>query len=74
MNREKIIEAFSFLGEFMSQFQSFETEKRDIVLNDEFYETFSSAIYSAKIHNGWFEEKQVRRSIKAISQWLTQDV
>jgi len=74
MNREKIIEAFSFLGEFMSQFQSFETEKKNLALNEEFYEAFSSAIYAAKIHNGWFEEKQVRRSVLAISEWLTQDV
>jgi hypothetical protein len=74
MNREKIIEAFSFLGEFMSQFQSFETKKKNLVLNEEFYEAFSSAIYAAKIRNGWFEEKQVRRSVMAISEWLTQDV
>jgi hypothetical protein len=74
MNREKIIEAFSFLGEFMSQFQSFETEKKNLALNEEFYEAFSSSIYAAKIHNGWFEEKQVRRSILAISEWLTKDV
>jgi hypothetical protein len=74
MNREKIIEAFSFLGEFMSQFQSFETEKKNLALNEEFYESFSSAIYAAKIHNGWFEEKQVRRSILAISEWLTKDI
>jgi hypothetical protein len=74
MNREKIIEAFSFLGEFMSQFKSIETEKKNLALNEEFYEAFSSAIYAAKIHNGWFEEKQVRRSVQAISDWLTQDV
>ena len=73
MNREKIIEAFSFLGEFMSQFQSFETERKNLALNEEFYEAFSSSIYAAKIHNGWFEEKQVRRSILAISEWLTKD-
>ena len=74
MNREKIIEAFSCLGTFMSQFQSAETQKKDIALNEQFYEEFSSAIYSAKVHNGWFEEQQVRRSVTALSQWLTKEV
>jgi len=74
MNREKIIEAFSFLGEFMSQFQSLDTKKKNLSLNEEFYEVFVSAIYAAKTHNGWFEEKQVRRSILAISDWLTKEV
>jgi len=74
MNREKIIEAFSCLGTFMSQFQFVETEKKDIALNGPFYEVFSSAIFSAKVYNGWFEEKQVRRSVVALSQWLKREV
>ena len=74
MDREKIIEAFSFLGEFMTQFQSAETQKKDLALNEAFYEVFSSAIYTAKTHNGWFEEKQVRRAIFSISQWLNKEM
>lgn len=71
MNRENIIEAFSFLGEFMSQFEHAETAKKDLSLNNEFYSEFSDVIYAVKSHNGWFDEKQVRRSIFALSQWLT---
>lgn len=74
MNREKIIEAFSSLGEFMSQFQSADTVQKDLSLNKEFYHEFSNAICSLKAHNGWFDEKQVRRSIFALSQWLTKDI
>ena len=74
MNRDTIIEAFSSIGIFLSQFESFHSEKTNITLNKKFYEPFSSAITSAKTHNGWFEEKQVRRALGALSVWLKPDV
>ena len=73
MDREKIIEAFSFLGEFMTQFQSAETPKKDLAVNDLFYDEFTELIYRAKIYNGWFEEVQVRRSISALGAWLSKE-
>lgn len=74
MNRDTIIEAFSSIGIFLSQFESFHSEKTNIILNKKFYEPFSSAITSAKTHNGWFEEKQVRRALGALSSWLKPNV
>ena len=74
MNRGIVIEAFSSIGLFLSQFESFHSEKTNITLNKKFYEPFSSAITSAKTYNGWFEEKQVRRALGALSVWLKPDV
>ena len=74
MNRDIVIEAFSSIGLFLSQFESFHSEKTNITLNKKFYEPFSSAITSAKIYNGWFEQKQVRRALGALSVWLKPDV
>ena len=71
MKREKTIEAFSTVGAFLSQFKYTTTQKTSNTLNDTFYEAFSSAIYTAKIHNGWFEEAQVRRAVFSLSEWLT---
>lgn len=73
MKRENIIEAFSVVGTFLSQFESETTEKVENELNDTFYELFMSAIYSAKVHNGWFEEPQVRRAVSSLSKWLSVD-
>ena len=58
----------------MTQFKSAESQKEDLELNDQFYEEFSSAISMAKVHNGWFGEKQVRRSVRAVSEWLVAEV
>ena len=71
MKREKSIEAFSTVGAFLSQFKTTTTQMISNPLNDTFYEAFSSAIYAAKIHNGWFEEVQVRRAVFSLSEWLT---
>tara|TARA_B110000971_G_C20039686_1_gene516940 strand:- start:1898 stop:2950 length:1053 start_codon:yes stop_codon:yes gene_type:complete len=74
MKRENTIEAFSLLGIFLSQFETPSSQKNSSLLNDPFYASFSSAIYTAKIHNGWFEETQVRRSLYSLSKWLTKDL
>ena len=70
MKRENIIEAFSTVGTFLSQFESESSEKIENELNDTFYDTFTAAIYAAKVHNGWFEEPQVRRAVGSLSKWL----
>ncbi len=71
MKRQITIEALSTLGEFLSQFESDTSQKIEHVLNADFYDSFSSAIYASKVHNGWFEEAQVRRAISAWSAQLT---
>jgi len=72
MNRENCVNAFSQLGCFLKQFEAVDTSKMDLPFNDVFYDNFESMIYDSKIYNGWFEEKQVRRALKAISLWLTE--
>ena len=71
MKRKITIEALSVLGEFLSQFESDSTSRIENTLNENFYDSFLSAIYAAKIHNGWFEEDQVRRAIGAWSNHLS---
>jgi hypothetical protein len=73
MNRQKIIQALSCLGKFMSQFQFPDSPRDNTDLNDLFYDEFQTTITSAKIYNGWFEERSVRRSIFALSKWLKED-
>ncbi len=70
MRREKIIEAFADLGNFMNQFEYVDSSKKDLALNEFFYDTFNSIIPTLRSHNGWFDELQVRKSITALSSWL----
>lgn len=72
MNRENCIQAFDLVGTFLSQFKEGDSPVNNSPLNDKFYDKFLAAIYAAKIHNGWFEEVQVRRAIHAISDWLNE--
>ena len=47
---------------------------KNLDLNDSFYDEFSSIIYTSKVYNGWFEEKEVRKSISNICDWLSDDI
>ena len=73
MKRQITIEALSVVGEFLSQFESDSSKRIENSLNEHFYDSFLSAIYAAKIHNGWFEEAQVRRAVFSWSAHLTID-
>ena len=73
MKRQITIEALSVLGEFLSQFESDSSKRIENSLNEHFYDSFLAAIYAAKIHNGWFEEAQVRRAITSWSNHLMID-
>jgi hypothetical protein len=73
MKRQITIEALSVLGEFLSQFESDSSKRIENSLNEHFYDSFLAAIYAAKIHNGWFEEAQVRRAITSWSSHLNID-
>jgi len=74
MNRQNTLQALSCLGKFMKQFQFADSPRGDSELNDLFYDVFNALISSAKIHNGWFDEQNVRRSIFALSTWLNDEV
>ncbi len=67
MNLNKRIEAFSELGNFLSQFTSKDFNKKEGVLNnDSFFELFAEAIHGAQHKNGWFLPEQV---IFSVNQW-----
>ena len=74
MNRQNTLQALSCLGKFMKQFQFSDSPKEKLDLNDLFYDAFTTELVSAKIHNGWFEEQHVRRSVYALSTWLDEAI
>ena len=77
----KRIDAFVKLGEFLSQFSTKKTIKKDSILfNDLFFEAFEMQIKRAKEFNGWFNQENVLFSIenwskalrkKNINTWLS---
>ncbi len=81
MNLNKRIEAFSELGNFLSQFTSKDFNKKEGVLNnDSFFELFAEGIHGAQHKNGWFLPEQVIFSVnqwsqalrkQALQQWTT---
>ena len=67
MNLNKRIEAFSELGNFLSQFTSEGFCKKEGVLNnDSFFDSFSKTINQAQHKNGWFLPEQV---VFSVTQW-----
>ncbi len=73
MDLNKRIEAFSELGNFLSQFTSTDFNKKEGVLNnDSFFELFAEAIHGAQHKNGWFLPEQVIFSVNQWSQALRQ--
>jgi len=62
------IDAFSKLGDFLSQFTSGDFVRKENVLeNDSFSERFLNAIHSAQYKNGWFLPEQV---VFSVTQWV----
>ena len=60
MTVEKRIEAFSKLGEFLSQFGPERIEKKDqITLNEDFFDPFNLQLNRASEFNGWFTKDNV---------------
>lgn len=74
MDLHAIIHSLSRLGSFMQQFQFPIKNVENSSLNKLFYLRFEAAISAAKIHNGWFDEFQVRKSIFALSKWLKVEI
>jgi len=61
------IDAFSKLGNFLSQFKTEDfIQKESVENNDVFFERFTNAINGAQHKNGWFLPEQV---IFSIAQW-----
>ncbi|MEL4454907.1 acyl-CoA reductase [Lutimonas vermicola] len=67
MTVEKRIEAFTKLGEFLSQFQPDGIAQNDkAVLNELFFEPFNMQVNRASEFNGWFTKNNV---LFAFSKW-----
>ena len=67
MTVEKRIEAFTKLGEFLSQFQPDGIVQNDqVALNDLFFEPFKLQLNRASEFNGWFTKNNV---LNAFSKW-----
>jgi hypothetical protein len=45
----------------------------EIGINQEEYEELNQLVRSVHIHNGWFKEPEVRKSLKGIASWLRQE-
>ena len=71
MNLKQRIEAFSKLGDFLSQFSSLGIEKKEsIEYNDIFYDGFKHQIKIAKEHNGWFTQDNILFALEGWSSLL----
>ncbi len=67
MTVEKRIEAFTKLGEFLSQFEPDGiVQKDDVALNELFFEPFKLQLNRASEFNGWFTKNNV---LSAFSKW-----
>lgn len=65
-------DAFVKLGDFLRQFASDEPVKdKSVLKNDEFFETFAALIALSQSHNGWYTPEQVRFSVAAWAEALT---
>lgn len=72
MDLQQRINAFTKLGQFLSQFKTEGIKKNDTVMaNDLFFDGFKHQIKLAKEHNGWFTEINIFFSIESWSKALT---
>jgi hypothetical protein len=73
MVQNEIKLAFLELGTFLNQFSKENLEKNNnILFNEEFYEEFLNLIHLSQSHNGWFTPEEVRCSITAWANALTE--
>lgn len=73
MNINKRIEAFSKLGEFLSQFKRSGIVKADNVLNPRYFDELVSQLNRAVHYNGWFTKDNVLFAFEEWSALLTVD-
>lgn len=71
---EERINAFSSLGDFLSQFRvSGITQKENIPYNDLFFDAFKMQIKRAQEFNGWFTQENVLFSLESWSAALSKE-
>ncbi len=74
MQLQQRINAFSKLGDFISQFSSKEfNKKQDVINNDLFYEGFKHQIKLAQENNGWFTKENIIYALKGWANQLKKD-
>ena len=74
MDLQQRINAFSKLGQFLSQFGTNGIQKNDTVeANELFFDGFKHQLKLAKEHNGWFTEANVFFSLESWANALTTD-
>jgi|TARA_R100000479_G_scaffold70100_3_gene33865 hypothetical protein len=74
MQLHQRINAFSALGRFLGQFASEEPAKKENVLNnDSFFSEMQQKLQTAKHHNGWFTEDNLRFTCKSWAEALTEE-
>ncbi|MBC2845210.1 acyl-CoA reductase [Winogradskyella flava] len=74
MDLQQRINAFSKLGDFLSQFSTKGIQKNETVeANDLFFDGFKHQIKLAKEHNGWFTENNILYSLESWSNALQAD-
>ncbi|MHA7844564.1 MAG: acyl-CoA reductase [Winogradskyella sp.] len=72
MDLQQRINAFSKLGQFLSQFGTTSIQKdATVIANDLFFDGFKHQIKLAKEHNGWFTEANVFFSVESWANALT---
>ncbi|WP_298896171.1 acyl-CoA reductase [uncultured Psychroserpens sp.] len=72
MDLQQRINAFSKLGEFLSQFSSEGIKKKDdIINNDLFFDGFKHQIKLTQEHNGWFTKENILFALDGWSNQLT---
>lgn len=66
MNIIKRIEAFAKLGEFLGQFKRTGIEKKNLPVNEKYFDEFESQVNRAIHYNGWFTKDNV---LFAFEEW-----
>lgn len=74
MDLETRINAFVSLGEFLGHFANHEsTQKKDLTVDNKFYDAMPNIMQTAKIHNGWFTLNNLQYTFANWSKVLTAD-
>jgi hypothetical protein len=64
---------FVALGTFLSQFSEVENIKKELVLNNDFFDRFIDLIKLSQSHNGWYTNDNVYFAIQSWAEALTID-
>ena len=74
MTLENKKNAFIELGKFLSQFsEAKNSQKKDVLANDVFFDSFVNLIQLSQSHNGWYTPEQVYHAIESWATVLTKE-